>query len=67
MSALESIAAAAFYIGLIALCAGAVLGARGAVERKRAPLTIPLLAVGAIGIAAALVAYANGPRQMLPF
>jgi uncharacterized membrane protein HdeD (DUF308 family) len=63
----ESLAAVAFYAGLIALCAGAVLGARAAVERKKAPLAIPLLALGAVGLAGALIAYANGPRGLLPF
>ncbi len=67
VKASESIAAVAFYVGLIALCAGAIVGARAAVERTKAPLAIPLLAIGAIALAGALIAYANGPRGLLPF
>jgi uncharacterized membrane protein HdeD (DUF308 family) len=67
MHASETIAAAAFYLGLVTLCAGAILGARGAVEKKPSRLTVPLLAVGALAIAGSLFAYAHGPRQMLPF
>ena len=64
---MDGIAAAAFYIGLVALCAGAIMRVRGIVEKKAAPLAVPLLALGVAGIAAALVAYAHGPRHMLPF
>jgi uncharacterized membrane protein HdeD (DUF308 family) len=62
-----SFAAAAFYLGVAALCAGAISGARSTVERRPGRLTIPLLILGAIGIIAALVAYAHGGRQVLPF
>ncbi len=67
MTASESIAAIAFYAGLAAFAGGAIVGARGAVERKPARIAIPLLVLGALGIAAALLVYANGPRRMLPF
>jgi energy-converting hydrogenase Eha subunit E len=67
MAASESVAAIALYVGLIALCAGAIGAARGTIERKPARLAIPLIVVGAIGIALAFVAYAQSPRHMLPF
>jgi len=67
MSASESVATIAFYVGLVALCAGAIIGARGAVERTGARAALPLVIVGAVGIALALAVYAQGPRKMLPF
>jgi hypothetical protein len=64
----ESAAAALFYVSLAAALGGAMLAARGAVERRSIDRRgLLLLAVGGVGLAAALIAYALGPRRMLPF
>lgn len=67
MSSPETLAAIVFYLGIVALAAGAIVAARAAVERTRSRLALPLLALGAVGIAIALWSYLRGPRHMLPF
>ncbi len=67
MSSIESVAAGAFYLGLVLFCVGAIAFARSAVERKPARFA-PLLAIAGIAfIGAALAAYARGPHHVLPF
>jgi hypothetical protein len=69
VNASESVAAATFYVALAATVGGAIVLARGAVERvvggKR--LGFVLLGIGLAGIAIAIAFYATGPRRMLPF
>ncbi len=65
----EGLAAGTFYAALAALVGGAIVFARGAVERRGAGnrLAFALLAVGIVGIATSLGFYLIGPRRMLPF
>ncbi len=65
----EGLAAGIFYVGLAALVGGAIVFARGAVERRVGGnrLAFALLAVGLVGIALSLGFYMIGPRRMLPF
>lgn len=66
----ETIAAIAFYLGVAALVVGAMLAARGAIERGRGgpnPRAIGLIATGLVGIAVAVLIFATGPRGVLPF
>ncbi len=69
VGASEGFAAAAFYVALAATVGGAMMLARGAVERatggKR--FAFVLLGIGLAGIAVSVVAYLTGPRRMLPF
>ncbi len=65
----EGLAAAIFYVALAALVSGAIVFARGAVERRNAGnrLAFVMLAVGIVGISISLGFYMMGPRRMLPF
>ncbi len=66
----ETIAAIAFYLGVAALAVGAMLAARGAIERRGGGVdrrAIGLVALGLLGIAGAVVVFATGPRGVLPF
>ena len=66
----ESIAAIVFYLGVAALAVGAIIAARGAVERRGASIdrrAIVLIALGFVGIVSAVVVFATGPRNVLPF
>jgi hypothetical protein len=65
----ESLAAATFYVGLVGMVAGAIILARGAVERRpaRDRLGLLLLGIGVLGIVVSLVVYMTGPKSMLPF
>lgn len=66
----ETIAAIAFYLGVAALAIGAMLAARGAIERRGDGVdrrAIGLVVVGMVGIAGAVVVFATGPRGVLPF
>jgi hypothetical protein len=65
----EGWATGTFYVALAAFVGGAIVFARGAVERRDAGrrFALVLLAVGTFGIAVSLGIYVVGPRQMLPF
>ncbi|MBD5604655.1 MAG: hypothetical protein IAI48_06135 [Candidatus Eremiobacteraeota bacterium] len=65
----ENFAAAIFYIALASTVGGAIVLARGAVERRTSGnrLGIILVVVGIACIGASLAAYMHGPRRMLPF
>lgn len=66
----ETFAAIAFYLGVAALAVGAMLAARGAIERRGTGpdrRAIGLIACGLAGIGLAVVIFATGPRGVLPF
>ncbi len=65
----EGWAAGTFYVALAALVGGAIVFARGAVERRDGGrrFAFVLLAAGVLGIAVSLGIYSVGPRGMLPF
>jgi len=65
----EGWAAGTFYVALAALVGGAIVFARGAVERRDAGrrFAFVLLAAGIFGLAVSLGVYVVGPRRMLPF
>jgi hypothetical protein len=65
----EGLAAGIFYVALAALVGGAIVFARGAVERREGGkrLALVLLCVGFAGIALSLGFYLMGPRRTLPF
>ncbi len=65
----EGLAAGTFYVGLAGTVAGAMILARGAVERRPAHdrRGLLLLGIGVLGIAISLLLYMTGPKRMLPF
>ena len=65
----ESVAAAVFYVALASTVGGAIVLARGAVERRTSGnrLGTILVIVGIVCVVASLAVYMNGPRRMLPF
>ena len=66
----ETIAAIVFYLGVAALAVGAMLAARGAIERRGAGVDrrgLLLVVLGLAGIVTAVVVFATGPRGVLPF
>ncbi len=57
-----------FYVSVAALVAGTIRALRSSVERKqRDRIGIVLAACGAVGLVAAIVAFATGPKNALPF
>lgn len=64
----DSIAAAAFYVGLTSGVAGAFVVARSVVEKRPGRSAgLALLVLGAAVATVALVIYVRGPRTLLPF
>jgi len=57
-----------FYASVAALVAGTIRALRSSIERRqRDRIGIVLAASGAIGLVAAIVAFATGPKNLLPF
>ncbi len=66
--AAAGLAAAVFYFALVALVAGAILGARSAIEGGRpSRIAFVFLGFGVLGSLVAIVSYIRGPRDVLPF
>jgi uncharacterized membrane protein YcfT len=64
----EAVTAAVLYLSAGALAAGTIRSVRSSVEHKsRDRFGIALAATGAIGLIIAIVAFAHGPRTVLPF
>jgi hypothetical protein len=66
----ETFAAIAFYLGVAALVVGAMLAARGAIEKRGVGVdrrVIGLIAGGFLGIGVAVAIFATGPHGVLPF
>jgi hypothetical protein len=68
LSASESVAAIALYLGIACLGFGAIRFVRASVERnERDRAGLALAATGLALLVVALVSYATGPRHVLPF
>ncbi len=67
-SAIESIAAGAFYLGLVAMLYGLVRVTTASIERRgRDLIGIIALAVGGVLFVICVFAYLHSPKSVLPF